>query len=124
MIMKKDFVEKDEFENGVRMMLNFGHTVGHAIEAESEYTILHGEGVAMGMEVVTKACVLNGICDEKVIEQVKKDVEVLTWIVHTIRYSIYVPHLPDYEPARQAGFSQIKKVVEEYYANGLHTIGI
>ena len=67
--MKKDFVEKDEFDNGVRMMLNFGHTVGHAIEAESEYTILHGEGVAMGMEVVTKACVQNGICDEKVYER-------------------------------------------------------
>lgn len=65
-----------------------------------------------------------GTEDEKIIEQVKKDVEVLTWIVHTIRFSIYVPHLPDYEPARQAGFSQIKKVVEDYYANGLHTIGI
>ena len=47
--IKKGIVEVDETEKGLRRILNFGHTVGHAIEAESRYAIPHGESVAMGM---------------------------------------------------------------------------
>jgi 3-dehydroquinate synthase len=47
--IKKGIVEIDEHETGVRRILNFGHTVGHAIEAESGYTIPHGDAVSMGM---------------------------------------------------------------------------
>jgi 3-dehydroquinate synthase len=47
--IKKGVVEIDEQEKGVRRILNFGHTIGHAIETESEYTIPHGDAVSMGM---------------------------------------------------------------------------
>ncbi len=48
--MKAAVVSKDERENGLRMILNFGHTVGHAIEAATNYRVLlHGEAVAWGM---------------------------------------------------------------------------
>jgi 3-dehydroquinate synthase len=47
--IKKGFVELDEQDRGVRRMLNFGHTVGHAIEAASDYALSHGEAVAVGM---------------------------------------------------------------------------
>jgi len=47
--IKKGIVEIDETEKGLRRILNFGHTVGHAVEAESGYAISHGEAVAMGM---------------------------------------------------------------------------
>lgn len=47
--IKKSIVELDETERGLRRILNFGHTIGHAIEAESGYTISHGEAVSMGM---------------------------------------------------------------------------
>jgi len=47
--IKKDIVEKDEKECGLRRVLNFGHTLGHAIEASSGYTISHGRAVAIGM---------------------------------------------------------------------------
>jgi len=47
--IKKGFVEIDEMEKRVRRILNFGHTVGHAIEAESRYSISHGEAISMGM---------------------------------------------------------------------------
>jgi len=47
--IKKSIVEIDEKEQGLRRLLNFGHTLGHAIEAVSKYTISHGEGVALGM---------------------------------------------------------------------------
>ena len=47
--IKKSIVEIDEKEQGLRRLLNFGHTLGHAIEAVSKYSISHGEGVALGM---------------------------------------------------------------------------
>ena len=47
--IKADVVRRDEREGGVRKTLNFGHTIGHAIEHESGYALLHGEAVAIGM---------------------------------------------------------------------------
>jgi 3-dehydroquinate synthase len=47
--IKKSIVEIDEKEQGLRRILNFGHTLGHAIEAQSAYAVAHGEGVALGM---------------------------------------------------------------------------
>jgi len=48
--MKADVVRRDEREGGLRMILNFGHTVGHALEQATRYkTMLHGEAVAWGM---------------------------------------------------------------------------
>jgi 3-dehydroquinate synthase len=51
--IKKGIIEIDETEKGIRRILNFGHTVGHAIETESDYTIPHGDAVAMGMTAET-----------------------------------------------------------------------
>jgi 3-dehydroquinate synthase len=47
--IKSEIVGRDEREQGPRKLLNFGHTLGHAIEALSDYSILHGEAVAIGM---------------------------------------------------------------------------
>jgi len=47
--IKKGIIEIDETEKGIRRILNFGHTIGHAIETESGYTIPHGDAVSMGM---------------------------------------------------------------------------
>jgi 3-dehydroquinate synthase len=47
--IKKSIVEIDEREQGLRRILNFGHTLGHALEAASDYALSHGEGVALGM---------------------------------------------------------------------------
>ncbi len=53
-IIKKNVVEKDPYENGLRKTLNFGHTLGHAIESyflsnPNKTTLLHGEAIAIGM---------------------------------------------------------------------------
>ena len=48
-LVKKDYVEIDEFDQNERHILNFGHTAGHAIERASGLTLLHGEAVATGM---------------------------------------------------------------------------
>lgn len=47
--IKSDVVEKDPKENGLRRILNFGHTVGHAVEGFNKGKLLHGECVALGM---------------------------------------------------------------------------
>ena len=55
--IKREVVERDTRENGERMLLNFGHTLGHAIEKLHNYIgITHGEAVAMGMMLITRAC--------------------------------------------------------------------
>ena len=60
--IKRDVVAADEQDNAVRQVLNFGHTIGHAIERCGGYSIYHGEGVAMGMAIMTRACVRMGLC--------------------------------------------------------------
>src|SRR5262249_47482444 len=47
--IKAEIVKRDETETGPRKLLNFGHTIGHAIEALSGYALLHGEAIAIGM---------------------------------------------------------------------------
>jgi len=47
--IKKGIVEIDEKDKGLRRILNFGHTIGHAIEAESHYTVAHGVAISLGM---------------------------------------------------------------------------
>jgi 3-dehydroquinate synthase len=52
--IKAEVVSQDEREGGLRRILNFGHTVGHALESETQYSqFLHGEAVAFGMRVAT-----------------------------------------------------------------------
>ena len=62
--LKRSFAEQDEFDTGVRMFLNFGHTLGHAVEACSNFSILHGQGVAIGMSYITKIAENKGICEK------------------------------------------------------------
>lgn len=59
--IKIDVVSKDEKENGLRSILNFGHTIGHAIEKITNYTILHGYAVALGILVEAKISQLLGL---------------------------------------------------------------
>lgn len=60
--MKRDIVGMDEFDNGVRQKLNLGHTVGHAIEACSNFGVSHGMAVAKGMAVIALAALNLDYC--------------------------------------------------------------
>jgi len=59
--LKAAVVAADERETGIRAFLNFGHTLGHAIEA-ADYQLLHGEAVALGMRAASTLGVLCGTC--------------------------------------------------------------
>jgi len=60
--LKRDVVMEDEFDTGPRMRLNLGHTFGHGIEAQSNFTVSHGKAVAIGMAIVSRAASSLGIC--------------------------------------------------------------
>lgn len=70
--IKARIVEHDEFDHGERMKLNFGHTLGHSIEALGGYkTFTHGEGVGMGMLLMTAASEKQGLT----VEETQKRIE-------------------------------------------------
>lgn len=52
--LKRNVVAEDEFDTGARQKLNLGHTIGHGVEAQSNFTITHGQAVAIGMAIVAK----------------------------------------------------------------------
>ena len=60
--IKQAFVSEDEFDRGARRMLNLGHTFGHAIEKCSNYTVTHGQAVAMGMVIAAGAAEQEQVC--------------------------------------------------------------
>ena len=64
--LKAWVVEQDEREGGLRRILNFGHTIGHAVEAASGYQLIHGLSVAIGMRAVAELAVRCGYADQQV----------------------------------------------------------
>ncbi|MCR5484867.1 MAG: 3-dehydroquinate synthase [Clostridiales bacterium] len=62
--IKSDIVSRDEFDNGERQLLNFGHTIGHAIEKASSLKMTHGHAVAAGMAVISRAAENAGISEK------------------------------------------------------------
>ena len=71
--IKRRIVEEDEHDKGERMLLNFGHTLGHAIEKAHGYTTpSHGEAVGIGMYALTKAAEAHGLTAPGCAEQILK----------------------------------------------------
>lgn len=72
-MLKAGVVERDEKEHGERAQLNFGHTVGHAIEKLHNFTtISHGEAVGIGMVMITKAEESNGMLEAGTSDRIAK----------------------------------------------------
>lgn len=60
--LKRDVVAADEFDRGERQKLNLGHTIGHSVEANSNFSVSHGKAVAIGMNIVGRAAARKGLC--------------------------------------------------------------
>jgi 3-dehydroquinate synthase len=74
--LKAAIVEEDEHDtSGRRAILNFGHTVGHALERVTEYGALHGEAVAVGMAVEARLGELLGVSEKGTAEEVESTLE-------------------------------------------------
>lgn len=64
--IKADIVGRDEFDRGDRALLNFGHTIGHAVEKRSDFGLSHGRGVAIGMVIISRIAAARGWCDASI----------------------------------------------------------
>jgi 3-dehydroquinate synthase len=69
--IKKEMVEEDEKEKGKRRLLNFGHTIGHALELLSHYSLSHGEAVAIGLLVESYLSLKLGMLDQNSFDRIK-----------------------------------------------------
>ena len=78
--IKREIVAQDPMEKGLRKILNFGHTLGHAIESHcltTDYSLLHGEAVALGMAAALWLSVKQCSLDEKVLLNYEKQLPML-----------------------------------------------
>lgn len=76
--IKKAIVESDETENGIRKLINVGHTIGHAIESlslETDHPLLHGEAVSIGIVAETKIAQLQHMIAEEDLKTIKTVLE-------------------------------------------------
>jgi 3-dehydroquinate synthetase len=67
--LKARVVAADERESGERAILNYGHTVGHALESASGFRAMHGRAVAFGMEAAARIGLATGRCDEGLVRR-------------------------------------------------------
>ena len=74
--IKARVVEQDEREDDYRAVLNFGHTVGHALEAATGYSeFLHGEAVGVGITKATAISLRHGFCDQQTFDRIRRLIE-------------------------------------------------
>ncbi len=73
--IKAEVVEKDEKESGLRSILNYGHTIGHAIESVSVFKVEHGEAIAIGMVAAARISNKMGILDKNELIRLKSVIE-------------------------------------------------
>ena len=92
---KSKIVTKDERENGIRAILNFGHTFGHAIEAYNNYqNITHGAAITLGMIIAAKISLFEGHIKEYQLDNIINMIESLGLITDHKKYKY--SHLKKY----------------------------
>ena len=81
--LKSTVVAQDEFDTGERQKLNLGHTFGHGIEAQSDFTISHGKAVSIGIALISKACASLGICSGETYSKILATLQKFNLPIHT-----------------------------------------
>jgi 3-dehydroquinate synthetase len=69
--VKVAVVREDPYERGRRAVLNLGHTFGHALELLSDYSLSHGEGVAVGLVAAANLSARLGLCDPELVDRIE-----------------------------------------------------
>lgn len=73
--IKADVVRRDEREGGLRKILNFGHTIGHAVELLSDYAMLHGDAIALGMAYESELAERCGVATPGTADRIRRAVD-------------------------------------------------
>ncbi len=106
-LQKAGVVGKDEREAGLRIILNYGHTIGHAVETISSFSIKHGQAVAIGMVAENKIALRKNLLSENEADRIKRVLEKAGLPVN----------LPDFSPDKKEGLLEVlkhdKKVVND-----------
>lgn len=129
--IKRDVVEKDERERGLRQTLNLGHTIGHAIEAASGFALGHGSCVAVGLCMMTRASARLGWCPAALARDVERCVsahglptgtgvstdELMRYVAHDKKrhgdaVNIVVPREAGRVEVRRVGIDELARIVE------------
>ena len=87
-LIKKKFIEKDEFDTEFRLLLNYGHTFGHAIESVTNYSIPHGIAVAHGMNISNYVSYKYNYLSKNNYNLMKKTIEKISSKMFPSRFSI------------------------------------
>jgi len=96
--IKVEIVEEDLFEkSGSRILLNLGHTFGHAIEVLSNYELKHGEAVSIGMVLATKLAYRSNYCDKETLDR----------LIELIKKSQLPTEMPDF--SKEAIYAKMKR---------------
>lgn len=81
--LKRDAVVTDEFDNGIRKKLNLGHTIGHAVEKASSFTISHGQAVSIGISIIARFAARTGLCPQSDCDRIISLLSMLGLPTHT-----------------------------------------
>lgn len=74
LMIKKEIVETDELDNGMRKLLNYGHTFGHALEGYTNNSIPHGLGVLIGMDMANYISFRRGLVSKNEFESISREI--------------------------------------------------
>ncbi len=105
--IKAQIVEKDEKESDLRMTLNYGHTYGHAIEKMSEYKLLHGYAISIGMVLENELAVSKSILSETEAQRIKKLIKSYDLPVFTMKK----PEIKDLKSDKKKSGNHISIIV-------------
>ena len=121
--LKRAIVEEDEFDTGRRQLLNLGHTLGHAVEKNSEFTLSHGQAVAIGMAMMARSAARLGFCTEETRNEIVTLLQDYSLPVDTDQnpMSIYLSALGD---KKRQGCSLTLIVPREIGRCDLHPIAV
>lgn len=97
LLIKKSYIEVDEFDQGVRNIFNYGHSFGHAIESATDFGIPHGVAVSMGMNIANKIAAARKIVSEAHYQR-----------MHTAMAKNYVDYVGTHIPS-DAMFAALRK---------------
>ncbi|MBI1821916.1 MAG: 3-dehydroquinate synthase [Nitrospirae bacterium] len=107
--IKAHVVSQDEKESGLRKILNYGHTMGHAIEAVTRYkTYRHGEAIAIGMHFAASVALNGGDCSKDLVERQKN-------LIESLNLPALLPKLKRKEILKSMAFDKKVKAGQIYF---------
>src|SRR3990167_2010129 len=127
--IKKSIIEQDERDIGLRQILNFGHTIGHAIELIERFQVSHGEAVAIGMIVEAYLAALMGMLDMNVVNTIEHTLRQHKLPLQTTAFAdpavfIQTLHLDKKSSSNHVYFVLLRAIGHTHHVQNKHTFPV